>query len=222
MASTTPTPTAAAWRRRPHFQPPTAVSGPDPARPARLRFPEHHLHSPACQSINATRTRRDVGTRYCNGSGARAVRGILTQLPSRPTRVALASHTPSTRHGCTPSRSTTKLPGTGRCPPSTPRVKPGGGVEAAPQLGSARCWLCSLTPELGCDLCLLLAKGPVPGKISRILKVSFGQPMILPSDSAAKALDGPARQRPGRDGAQGASDSSLADAPSTAPAAGPH
>jgi len=68
MASTIPT--AAAWRSRPHFQPPKAVSGPDPARPARLRFPEHHLHSPACQSINATRTRRDAGTRYCNGSRA--------------------------------------------------------------------------------------------------------------------------------------------------------
>jgi len=40
-------PTAAAWRRRPRFQPPAAVSGSDPARPARLRFPEHHLHSPA-------------------------------------------------------------------------------------------------------------------------------------------------------------------------------
>ncbi len=44
------------------------------------------------------------------------MRGIVTQLPSRPTRVALPSHTPSTRHGCTPSRSTTRLPGTGQMP----------------------------------------------------------------------------------------------------------
>ena len=75
----------------------------------------------ALPPLAALHTSRSALIRFGQRVRRHLVSGVCTTAPPRSIRIAVSFETASTRQGWTPSRRTTGLPGTGRCP-YTPAV----------------------------------------------------------------------------------------------------